>query len=196
MNSAGIAKAWHVRPELGMACLGLLSGVASAMWGMGRLSLDPLQPLATAFGLAPDLLPIGFFFGAALALGVWTYTGRLLAIPVLLVTTMYAWSAAVQVAIRLQRNAGDDAHLVAASLGAGAVGAGLTHIGCALVAPALRRPLRVGATCIVGAVAGMLFYLGQRQMIDERLLYVVWQSAVAFCIGLWLKRDEPVAQHV
>ena len=38
------------------------------------------------------------------------------------VTTIYAWSAAIHTAIRLQRNTGDDAHLIAASLCAGAVG--------------------------------------------------------------------------
>jgi hypothetical protein len=47
----------------------------------------------------------------------------------------------------------------------------------------LRRPLRLAATCGVGAIAGLLFYLGERKVIDERLLYLVWQPAVAFCIG-------------
>ena len=32
----------------------------------------------------------------------------------------------------------------------------------------------------------MLLYLGQRKFIDERLLYLVWQPAVAFCIGMGL----------
>jgi hypothetical protein len=131
-------------------------------------------------------MPIGFFFGAAVACGIWMWTGSLWSVPVLLVTTMYAWSAAIQVAIRLQRNAGDDPHLIAASLGAGAVGAGLTHLGCALFAPGLRRPARVTVTCIVGALAGMLFYLGERMYVDGRLLYLLWQPAVAFCIGMGL----------
>jgi hypothetical protein len=113
-------------------------------------------------------------------------TGNVWTVPVLLVTTMYAWSAAIQVAIRLQRNAGDDPHLIAASLGAGAVGAGLTHLGCAIFSAELRRPMRILVTCAVGALAGMLFYLGERKLIDERLLFVVWQPAVAFCIGLGL----------
>ena len=35
----------------------------------------------------------------------------------------------------------------------------------------------------------MLFYMGERKIIDERLLYLVWQPAVAFCIGLGLPRQ-------
>jgi hypothetical protein len=66
------------------------------------------------------------------------------------------------------------------------VGAGLTHLGCALFSRDLRRPMRIAVTCGVGALAGMLFYLGQRKLIDERLLYLVWQPAVAFCIGMGL----------
>ena len=66
------------------------------------------------------------------------------------------------------------------------MGAGLTHLGCALFARGLRRPMRIAVTCAVGALAGMLFYLGERKFIDERLLYLVWQPAVAFCIGMAL----------
>ena len=36
----------------------------------------------------------------------------------------------------------------------------------------------------------MLFYLGERKYVDERLLYLVWQPAVAFCIGLGLPRQS------
>jgi hypothetical protein len=52
----------------------------------------------------------------------------------------------------------------------------------------LRRPVRIAMTCIVGALAGMLFYLGERKFIDGRVLYLVWQPAVAFCIGMGLAR--------
>ncbi|MBX9590443.1 MAG: hypothetical protein K2X43_14140 [Hyphomonadaceae bacterium] len=167
-----------------MAGLGFISGAASAGWGtFAGSNLERLQPVAIVFGLAPELLPIGFYFGVVIALGVWMWGGRWWSVPVLLVTTMYAWSAAIQVAIRTQTHMGDAAHLIAASLGAGAVGAGLTQLGGALFAPGLRRPLRLAATCGVGAIAGLLFYLGERKVIDERLLYLVWQPAVAFCIG-------------
>ena len=187
MTAAEIIGRWRERPDVTMAGLGVISGAISVGWGMdGPSRLEWLQPVATVFGLAPELLPVGFYFGAAIALGIWMRTGNVWSIPVLLITTMYAWSAAIQVAIRLQRNAGDDPHLIAASLAAGAVGAGLTHAGCAPFAPGLRTPMRIAVTCIVGAAAGMLFYFGERKLIDERWLYVVWQPAVAFCIGTGL----------
>ncbi len=185
MASAGIIGGWRERPDVTLAGLGLVSGILSATVGQD-LELGWLKPVAPIFFLDAGPMPIGFFFGAVVAFGIWMWTGNLWSVPVLLVTTMYAWSAAIQVAIRLQRNAGDDPHLIAASLGAGAVGAGLTHLGCALFAPGLRRPARVAVTCIVGALAGMLFYLGERKYVDGRLLYLLWQPAVAFCIGMGL----------
>lgn len=195
MASAGIIGSWRERPDVTMAGLGLLSGILSATVGQD-LELDWLKPVAPIFFLDVGPIPIGFFFGVVVAFGIWMWTGNLWSVPVLLVTTMYAWSAAIQVAIRLQRNADDDPHLIAASLGAGAIGAGLTHAGCALFSSALRRPMRIAVTCGVGALVGMLFYLGQRKFVDERLLYLVWQPAVAFCIGLGVagrSRPEPPA---
>jgi hypothetical protein len=38
----------------------------------------------------------------------------------------------------------------------------------------------------VGAVAGLLLFMGQRKWVDDRLLFAVWQPAVAFCIGVGL----------
>ena len=77
------------------------------------------------------------------------------------------------------------ARLLAGLVG-GAVGAGLTQLGAAQFALGLRRPRRFAVTCAVGAAAGLLFYLGDRNIIDARLLFIVWQPAVAFCIGLGL----------
>jgi hypothetical protein len=34
----------------------------------------------------------------------------------------------------------------------------------------------------------MLLYLSQRKYVDERLLYLIWQPAVAFAIGMGLTR--------
>lgn len=166
---------------MALAAFGLVSGVLSATLTVE--SASGLKLIGDVFGLSPELLPMGLYFGLAVAIGIWLATGNVWSIPVLLVTTMYAWSAAVQLAIRLQRNSGDDIYLIAASLAAGAAGAGLTHLGCALFAPGLRRPRAIAMTCLVGAVAGMLFYLSERNYINARLLYIVWQPAVAFCIG-------------
>jgi hypothetical protein len=175
------------RPAVTMAALGLVSGFLSAGWGL-TYDLEVLQPLAIVFFLAPGAMPIGFFYGAAMGVGMAVWSRRPWGAIVVLLTTMYAWSAAIHTAVRLQRDRGEDAYLIAASLCAGAVGAGLTHLGCALFSVELRRPWRIGLTCVVGAVAGMLFYMGERKILDERLLYVVWQPAVAFCIGLGLPR--------
>jgi hypothetical protein len=177
---------WRQRPVIVMTALGLVSGA---------LSTNPewARPLATVLGVAPELLPVavvGLCFGTAMALGIWLSTARLWAVPVVLVASLVAWGAAIQFAIRLQRTADDDAHLIAASLVAGAVGAGITHLGCAAFARALRRPAWIALTCLVGAAAGMLLYASHRKYVDEWLLYAVWQPAVAFAIGLGLGRGE------
>ena len=185
MASAGIIGGWRDRPDITMAGLGLVSGVLSATVGYD-LEIAWLKPVAPLFFLDVGPMPVGFFFGAAVAFGIWWWTRNPWSVPALLVTTMYAWSAAIQIAIRLQRNVDDDPHLIAASLAAGAVGAGLTHAGCALFSRGLRQPMRIAVTCGVGALFGLLFFFGQRKFIDERLLFVVWQPVVAFCIGMAL----------
>jgi hypothetical protein len=177
------------RPAELLVGLGLISGMLSASWGQA-FNLEPLQPLAMVFLLAPGAMPIGFFFGVAMGIGMAVWARKPWATVIVLIATMYAWSAAVHTAVRLQRNSGDDAYPVAASLCAGAVGAGLSQLGCSLFSSELRRPWRFVLTCAVGAVAGMLFYLGERKYVDERLLYLVWQPAVAFCIGLGLPRQS------
>jgi hypothetical protein len=178
------------RPADTLAALGLISGILSAVWGQ-TFSLEALRPLAIVFFLDPGALLLGFFYGVAMAVGIAMWVHKPWAALVVPITTMYAWSAAIHTAIRLQRNVGDDAHLIAASLCAGAVGAGLTHLGCALFAADLRRPpWRIALTCAVGAVVGMLFYLGERKYVDDWVLYFVWQPAVAFCIGLGLPRQS------
>lgn len=164
--------------------MGLASGALSAAWGTQTyIGAGYLERIANVFVLAPELLPIGLLFGGALGIGIWRVTDRLMAIPVVVIVTVYAWSAAIQVAIRTQRHADDDPHLLAASLGAGAVGAGITHVGCAIFAPGLRRPMRLLATVVVGAVAGLLLYASQRKYVSENWLYLIWQPAVAGTIG-------------
>jgi hypothetical protein len=177
---------WRQRPIVTMTALGLASGALSA-------NPEWVRPLAGVLGVAPELIPValvGLSFGLAMGVGLWLSTGRLWAVPVVLVTVLVAWAAAIQLAIRLQRSADDDPHLIAASLVAGAVGAGITHLGCALFARGLRRPAWIALTVIVGAAAGMLLYASQRKYVDEWLLYAVWQPVVAFAIGLGLARGQ------
>jgi hypothetical protein len=182
--------ALRTRPAWTLAGLGLISGGLSATWGQA-FTLAQLWPLGKVFLLDPGALPTGFFYGAALGLGMAVAMRTTWAALIVPITTMYAWSAAVHTAIRLQRNTGDDAHLVAASLCAGTIGAGLSHLGCGLFASDLRRLWRLGLTCAAGAVAGLFFFMGERKLVDERLLFVIWQPAVAFCVGLWLPRHGP-----
>ena len=106
------------RPADILAALGLVSGLLSGFWGAG-LELPVLQPLATLFALDAAMLPIGFFYGVAMAIGIAAWARKPWA-AIIVITTIYAWSAALHTAIRLQRNTDDDVYLVAASLCAGA----------------------------------------------------------------------------
>jgi hypothetical protein len=176
-------------PVVTLTALATVSGAVSA-------SPDWARPLTGLVGIAPELVPVlvvGVAFGLALGLGLWLATARLWALPVVLTTTLIAWGAAIQVAIRLQRTADDDPHLIAASLAAGAVGAGIAHLGCAVVARPLRRPLWIALTCVVGALAGMVLYASRRSYIDAWAIYLLWQPAVAFSIGLGLSRARAAA---
>jgi hypothetical protein len=172
------------RPAFVLGGLGLLSGLCSAAFGLD-LELQWLKPVASVFFLEVGGVPVGLFFAVAMGLGMALLTGKPWAFPAVVVATMYAWSAAIRTAVWLQASGGDW-YLVAGSLAAGAVGAGITHVGCAVFAPGLRRPARIALTCAVGAAAGMLLYLGERSLISQKALYLVWQPAVAFCIGLGL----------
>src|SRR5262245_23116363 len=136
MASTRSVGSWPHRPDLTLAILGLASGAVSAGLGTSNpSSFEWAQPLATALGLTLEALPvllIGFSFGLAMAAGIWLHTGKLWAAPVVVVSTMCAWGAAIQIAIRLQRTADDAPHLIAAGLAAGTVGAGITHLGSAI----------------------------------------------------------------
>lgn len=175
------------RPAMILGTLGLLSGLVSAWFGY-RIEIDWLQPIARLFLLQSGVLPIGVFFGLAMALGLWGIARSPAYATLAFLVTIYAWSGALHIAIRLQRNADDDVHLIAASLAAGAFGAGLTHLGASAGLPALRRVRAVGATCLVGALFGLLFYAGERHWTDPRALFLLWQPAVAFVIGLGAAR--------
>ena len=176
------------RAALVLGGLGLVSGLCSAAFGFD-LELPWLKPVASVFFIEVGAVPVGLFFAAAMALGMALLTGNVWALPAVVVTTMYAWSAAIHTAIRLQPSGGGDPYLIAASLAAGAVGAGITHLGCAIFAPGLRRPARIALTCAVGAAAGMLFYLGERSFVPQKALYIVWQPVVGFYIGLAMARQ-------
>ncbi|KAB2912180.1 MAG: hypothetical protein F9K29_20250 [Hyphomicrobiaceae bacterium] len=185
---------WRDRPAAAMAGLGLISGILSAIVGF-NFGLPALEPVAAFFFFGAEMLPIGFFFGAVVTFGVWFWAGESKAAPLLFLTTMWAWSAAVHTALRLHKFGGGDAvpaTLIVASIAAGIVGAGLTQLGAAVLAPGLRGPLRFALTCAVGGVAGLMLYLGEMKIVDSRMLFVVWQPAVAYCLGLGLGRPGAI----
>lgn len=165
-----------------MAALGLASGAVSALLGTAS-DLKPLQPIANLFFLHASLLPVGLCFATAMAAASWLVARRPGAAAIIFIAALYGWSGAVHIAIRLQRHAGDDAHLIAASLAAGAFGAGIVHLGFAATVRRLWRLKPLLLTCGVGAVAGMLFYVSERGFVDRRLLFLLWQPAVAAAIG-------------
>jgi len=77
----------------------------------------------------------------------------------------------------------NDVRLILGSLAAGTVGAGLTHLGCALLFAELRDLRRMAVTIAIGALVALLYYAGERDIVDIRWLFVIWQPAVAACIG-------------
>lgn len=184
------AAPWQHPPARTLGLMGLASGLVSALWYSADRQVQVLQPIASVFLLEAGTLPVGVFFALAIASAMRLWVRPLwVAAAVAFVVTLYAWSFAIHTAIRLQRNRDDDPHLIAASLCAGVVGAGLTQLGCSVFVRELRRPARLGLTCLVGAAVGMLLYLGQRKYVDDRLLFVIWQPAVAFAIGLGIGRS-------
>jgi hypothetical protein len=195
MPATNATAGWHPRAVVTMTALGLVSGALSSGLGTGRpIGLAWLASVSAGSGhpIPAELLPVillGLYFGLAMGVGIWLSTARPLALPVVLVTCLIAWGAAIQVGIRLQRTADDDPHLIAASLAAGAVGAVILHLGCSLFSRALRRPAWIALTTLAGAAAGVLLYASQRKLADEWLLYAIWQPAVAFCLGLGLRGD-------
>jgi len=175
------------RPPLLMAALGLLSGLLSAWFGFG---FEPpwLAAVGRVFFLDAGLVPIGALFAAAVGVGLAIATARALVLPVAAVATLYAWSAAIHAATSIITDTSDDVRLIVGCLTAGALGAAITHAGGALVLATLRRFSSLAVTTAVGAVLGLLYYAGERNWLDGRLLFVIWQPATAYAIGAGLSR--------
>ena len=181
---------WRDRPAFVLALLGLLSGLLSAAVGF-EVRIDVLDWPGMVFFLSAEMMPIGSFFAFVMAFAIAARGGPIWAAIITFCGTLYAWSAAIQTALWLHKvGGGDSSHAgpLLAGVFAGLVGAALTHLSMALFTPELRELAAAVRTCLVGAVAGVLFYFGSRNIIDARILFVVWQPAVAYAIGLGLAR--------
>jgi hypothetical protein len=187
-KSVPLPKSWRDRPAPVIAGLGLISGVVSASVGF-ELRIEALDWPGTLFFLSAEMMPIGLCFAAVMAFAIAVHTAPGWAPIVTFIGTLYAWSAAIQTALWMHKvGGGDSSHAgpLLAGVSAGLVGAALTYLSVALFAPSLRAWKEAARTCLVGAVAGLLFYFGSRNIIDARILFLVWQPAVAYCIGLGL----------
>jgi hypothetical protein len=199
----------HLRdaPALTAAGLGLLSGIISAASFGLNFEPDWLKPIGNLFLLNAGAVPIGVCYGVAIGVAAATASKRLWAAPLLVITTMIAWSVAIHSATLIYNSDGeinretvptmedgvrlavvDGLRLFWASMAAGAVGACMTHLGVALLDRRLRRLPRFALTTLVGALCGVVFFLGEKNYVYPGALYIIWQPAVAFCIGLGMGR--------
>jgi hypothetical protein len=179
---------WRHRPAAVLAGLGLISGLASAVVGF-EVRIDLLDWPGSLFFLSAEMMPIGLFFAAVTAYAIAARPAPAWAPIITFIGTLYAWSAAIQTALWLHKIGGGDASHTGpllAGVFAGLLGAALTYLSVALFAPELRSFRPAVRTSLVGAVAGVLFYFGSRNIIDARVLFLVWQPAVAYSIGLGL----------
>ncbi|HEU0159310.1 MAG TPA: hypothetical protein VFR00_08345 [Hyphomicrobiaceae bacterium] len=193
-----LLKSWRDYPALVLASLGLVSGILSAVVGF-ELRIDVLDwPRSVFLFPSVEMMPIGLFFAAVMAFAIAAWESPAWAPIITFVGTLYAWSAAIQTALFVHKIGGGDASHVGpllAGICAGFVGAALTHLSVALFARELFDRTHAARTCLVGAIAGILFYFGSRDLIDARILFLVWQPAVAYAIGLGLA-TKPATQAV
>jgi hypothetical protein len=188
MKPVPLLKSWRDYPALVLASLGLVSGILSAVVGF-EVRVDVLDWPGSLFFLSAEMMPIGLFFAAVMAFAIAAWESPAWAPVITFVGTLYAWSAAIQTALFMHKIGGGDASHAGPLLGgvcAGFVGAALTHLSVALFAHELFDRTHAARTCLVGTIAGILFYFGSRNLIDARILFLVWQPAVAYAIGLGL----------
>jgi len=192
----------HLRdaPALTAAGLGLLSGIIAAFGLTFSFEPDWLKPIGNLFLLDAGAVPIGVCYGVAIGVAVAMARKRPWAVPLLVMTTMIAWSAAIHTATFIYGDVEtvsigettvpvvDGLRLFWAGVAAGAVGACLTHLGVALLDRRRCRLTRVALTTLVGALCGVLFFLGEKKFVYPGALYIIWQPAVAFSICLGMGR--------
>ncbi len=128
----------------------------------------------------------GIIFGSVIGFGQYRWgNGGLAGFVIILVFTTMAWIAAVNGFNTIS----DDAktHLYPAALMAGGIGATGTWAGAALANAIFRNLKLLILIIVVGALTGLLVILEVDSTSENFLvLFVVWQSAIAFCFGFAL----------
>lgn len=166
-------------PVLWLAGLGLVSGLLSSF----------LPNVVEHIKLLGTPVYPGVLFGLVIAFGLHRWgKAPLWAAVLAIVITIIAWAAAVR-GFELVTNKASS-HIYLGALVAGAVGAAGTMMAGAVSLPALRRAPDWLLIIGVGAVAGLLVVpdlegSGDRSFL---LLFMIWQAAIAGCIGFALTR--------
>ena len=165
-------------PVFWLAGLGALSGLLSS------IAPEAVEHIKI---LGVPVYP-GSLFGLVIAFGVYRWGKASWWVAVLaLVVTLAAWIAAMRGFYAVTGDATSNIYL--GGLVAGAIGAAGTMLGGAITLPALRRLPEWLLTVGVGAVAGLLVGFDERILGASFLpLFLVWQAAVAACIGYALTR--------
>ncbi len=158
-----------------LAGLGVLSGLLSGLVGP---AVEHIKVLGVPVYPGP-------MFGLVIAFGVYRWgKASWWAAVLALVVTVGAWIAAVRGFHIVTDNVTRNIYL--GGLVVGAIGAAGTMLGGAITLPSLRRLPDWLLTVGVGAVAGLL--VGSEPDNNLLLLFLVWQAAVAGCIGYALTR--------
>jgi len=172
-------------PVLGLAGLGCVSGV---------LSTYPPTTVEEFMLLDVPIYP-GVVFGLAVGFGLlrWGRTSWIGAFLAFLLTNA-AWIAAVHSFYLITDDA--SANLYLGGFFAGAIGSAGTLLGGAISIRSLRAPRLWILTVFVGAVAGLLVVPEARSAEQSfMILFIVWQGAVAACVGYGLVRSDSTGRH-
>lgn len=173
-----------LRPALGLAALGALSGVLGNNF------------LSVGYGSAPNpgiyMAPTGIWFALLMAYAAWRFhraSTTWIAPAIAFAATWFAWEAAVNMALQIDRLWPSGPPTLAlckeyvTGLVAGAVGAFLTWAGVATSTPAARQTSAVATIVLTGALFGLL--LPSTNHFDTGIVLLVpWQAAVAAAFGL------------
>ena len=159
--------------------------------------------VGAGYGDAPNpgiyMVLTGLWFGAVMGFAVWRWAGASFAASAItLLVTWFAWEAAVNLAIQIDRPWPDAIEIAKAyksymtGVIAGAVGAFVTWGGVAFNVEVLRRSSIAAEVTVTGALFGLLF--PALDYFDSGLVLLLpWQVAVAMVIGF--KMPKPRASR-